>query len=88
MQSFVCSRIDGNNSLHYGLPNNQLQRLQRIQNAAARVLTFRKKFEHITPVLKELHWLPFKYRVKFKIFEWSWPIIFIQFIGIQESNGI
>ena len=66
-QSFVCSRIDGNNSLYYGLPNNQLQRLQRRQNAAARVLTFRKKFEHITPVLKELHWLPIKYRVKFKI---------------------
>ena len=67
IQSFACSRIDGNNSLYYGLPNNQLQRLQRIQNAAARVLTFRKKFEHITPVLKELHWLPIKYRVKFKI---------------------
>ena len=67
VQSFVCSRIDGNNSLYYGLPNIQLQRLQRIQNAAARVITLRKKYEHITPVLKELHWLPVKYRVLFKI---------------------
>ena len=73
---------------------NQLQRLQRIQNAAARVLTFRKKFEHITPVLKELHWLPIKYRVKFKILLLTYKCLnghdtsFIQFIGIQESNGI
>ena len=41
IQSFVCSRIAGNNSLYNGLPNNQLQRLQRTQNEVAGVLTFR-----------------------------------------------
>ena len=45
----------------------KFQRLQHIQNAVAGLLTLRKKFEHITHVLKELHWLPIKYRVKFKI---------------------
>ena len=65
----VHRRIDGNNSLYYGLPNNQLQRLQRIQNAVARVLTLRKRFEHTTPVLKELQWLPIKYRVQTTSFD-------------------
>ena len=41
--------------------------LQSIQNAAARLVTRTKKFEHITPVLFHLHWLPVHQRIKFKI---------------------
>ena len=41
--------------------------LQLIQNAAARVLTRTKKAEHITPVLRSLHWLPVCHRIDFKI---------------------
>ena len=51
------------NSLLYGLPQEQLNRLQRIQNIAARVVTRSKKPCHITPILKDLHWLPVRYRI-------------------------
>jgi hypothetical protein len=44
-----------------------MQKLQRLQNAAARLLTGTKRREHITPVLEQLHWLPVVCRVKFKI---------------------
>ena len=44
-----------------------LQKLQYVQNAAARLLTYSKKYDHITPILIELHWLPVKSRIEFKI---------------------
>ena len=38
-----------------------------VQNSAARLLTGTRRREHITPVLAQLHWLPVKYRIDFKI---------------------
>jgi len=67
MHSFVSSRLDSFNSLLYGVPKQQLNRIQRIQNAAARVISRTKKFDHITPVLMNLHWLPIAERINFKI---------------------
>ena len=49
------------------LTHNQVGRLQRIQNAAARLVTLTRKRSHITPVLRGLHWLPVGYRIKYKI---------------------
>ena len=46
---------------------NQLQKLQVIQNAAARLVTRTKKFESISPILRALHWLPIRSRIAFKI---------------------
>ncbi len=51
----------------YGIPDYQTDRLQCIHNTAARILTQTRKFDHITPILKELHWLPVKKRIIFKI---------------------
>ena len=51
----------------YGLPQNQISRLQHIQNTAARVVTLSRKSCHITPILKELHWLPVSQRIVFKL---------------------
>ena len=58
VHSLVCSRIDANNALYYGLPMVQIKMLQRIQNAAARVILRRTKYGHVTPALEKLHWLP------------------------------
>ena len=63
---FITSRLDNYNALLYGLLANQLYRLQKIQNTAARILTLSRKSCHITPILKELHWLPVNQRIVFK----------------------
>ena len=67
VNAFVTSRLDYCNSLLLGLPSNQLYKLQRVQNAAARLICNVGRFEHITPSLFSLHWLPIAYRIKFKI---------------------
>ena len=67
VHAFVISKLDYCNSLLYGLPKYQLQRWQYVQNTAARVVLQVSKFQHITPVLFELHWLPIQYRIIFKI---------------------
>jgi hypothetical protein len=65
--AFVTSRLDYGNALLIGLPRDQINKLQRIQNMAARVITFTPCRDHITPVLKDLHWLPVKCRIEYKI---------------------
>ena len=44
-----------------------IDRLQNVQNSAARLIARRRKFDHITPVMKELHWLPVNQRIIYKI---------------------
>ena len=67
MHAFVFSKIDYCNSLLHGLPTTSVKHLQRIQNIAARILSRTKKFDHITPVLMRLHWLPVEERIIFKV---------------------
>lgn len=67
IHAFVSSRLDNGNALLYGLPDYQIDRLQRIHNTAARILTLKRKFDHISPVMAELHWLPVHQRIIFKI---------------------
>ena len=64
--AFISSRIDNCNSLFCGLPVAEIEKLQRVQNAAARLLTGSKRTEHITPTLYNLRWLPVEQRIKFK----------------------
>ena len=54
-------------SVFTGLPKKTIRQLQLIQNAAAWVLSKTKKVDHITPVLRSLHWLPVCQRIDFKI---------------------
>ena len=58
VQVLVRSKLDYCNSLLYGLPKNVIKQLQRVQNAAARVVTLSPKFCHITLVRMNLHWFP------------------------------
>ena len=65
--AFIHSRIDYCNSLFFGLPKYSINRLQKIQNSDARIVTRTSRSSHITPILKSLHWLPVQYRINFKL---------------------
>ncbi len=67
IHAFVTSKLDSCNALLCGLPKSATAKLQRVQNAAARLLIFTKKRDHITPILKQLHWLPIRRRSQYKI---------------------
>ena len=53
--AFIYSRINYCNSLFYGLPKYSINRLQKIQNSVARIVTRTSRSSHITPILKSLH---------------------------------
>ena len=65
--AMVISRLDYCNSVFIGLPADQIARLQRVQNNAARLVLKKRRRDHVTPLLKELHWLPVKFRCQYKI---------------------
>jgi hypothetical protein len=67
VQAFITSRLDYCNSLLAGLPRSSLDPLQRVQNAAARLIYQFGPQDHVTPSLIQLHWLPVHYRVQFKL---------------------
>ena len=67
LHAFISSRLDYCNSLLYGVGDGLLKKLQAVQNAAARVVTGARKFDHITPVLRDLHWLPVRQRIRYKM---------------------
>ena len=67
IHALITSHIDSGNSLLTGITDHSLRKLQLAQNAAARILTKTRKFDHITPILKDLHWLPVRERINFKL---------------------
>ena len=66
IHAFVSSRLDYCNGLLTGLYKRAVRQLQYIQNAAVRVLTRTRKYDHISPVLRFLQWLPVTQRLDFK----------------------
>lgn len=65
--ALISSRLDYCNSVYANLSAEEIERLQRVQSAAARLVLKKRKSDHITPLLKELHWLPVKYRWQYKL---------------------
>ena len=67
VHAFVTARMDYGNALLYGIPDYQMERLQRIQNYAARIVVGLRKYDHITETLIDLHWLPVEQRILYKV---------------------
>lgn len=78
IHGYITSKLDNCNSLLFGIPQKHLAKLQRIQNAAARLLTKSKKRDHITPILRQLHWLPISQRIIFKILLLTFKALYCQ----------
>ncbi|MEL7308340.1 MAG: reverse transcriptase family protein, partial [Pseudomonadota bacterium] len=67
IHSYISSQLDYCNGIFSLCPLYRLRPLQRVQNACVRALKFLPRTVHITPFLRELHWLPTRLRIEFKI---------------------
>ena len=67
ISAFVLSRLDYCNSLLVGCPLNLISKLQKVQNNAARLISGTSTSDHVTPVLRSLHWLPVHSRIDYKV---------------------
>ena len=68
VSALILSRIDYCNSVLIGLPACAIYPLQRLQNAAARLVMGLRARDHVTSTLAELHWLPVRFCILFKVF--------------------
>jgi len=85
------SKLDYFNSLYYGHPKYQINRLQHIQNALARTVVQAPQFQHITPLLKSFHWLKVSERnffyLTYKIFDTTQPPYLYDVVFTAASSG-
>ena len=76
LQAFVSSRLDYCNALYAGIPCYMLNKIQRIQNCAARLYSGTSKYSSVRHVMSdELHWLPVRSRIDFKLATLTYKII-------------
>ena len=94
IHAFIFSHIDYCNNLLNGASKHLINKLQRIQNMAARLVYKLPKFSHITPLLINLHWLPVEYHIKYKILLFTFKAIhqsapqYINDMFIKKINKI
>ena len=68
VSSLILSKLDYCNSLNYDISCSLTKKLQYTQNCAARVIYNKWKYDHVIELLIELHWLPIRYRILYKIY--------------------
>jgi len=63
----VIRHLDNSDGLFYKIPDTDANKLQRVQNVEGKLVLQKGKDDNATSNLKDLHWLPVKLRVQFKI---------------------
>ena len=63
VHAFIMSKLDAYNNTLVAIPSSQIQKLQKILNAAAKFVVQAPKFDSATKIKKELHWFPIHYRI-------------------------
>ena len=92
IHAFIFSHIDYCNGLLNGVSKHLINKLQRVQNMAARLVYKPPKYSHVTPLLINLHWLPVKYHIGYKILLFTFKAIhqsapqYINDIFIKKST--
>lgn len=71
VHSMITSKLDYCNAILYGLQESTLKHFTRVQNLSACFISQHGEYEHITQVLKQLHWLPVYQRICYKVVKWS-----------------
>ena len=77
VNALITSRLDYCNSLLFGTSANNINRLQRLQNSVARLVTRQSRHDSAMPLLRELHWLPVRHRVSYKIAELTFKALHV-----------
>jgi hypothetical protein len=67
VHTLVTSRLDYCKALLFGLPDCLLNKLWCVQKSSARLITMTRKYDHISPVMEDLHWLPIWQRIDYKV---------------------
>lgn len=93
VHAVISSRLDYCNSLLYGANQEHIKKLQKVQNAAARLISMRKKHESVSDVLVNLHWLRVEARIIFKLLVLVYkcitnvaPVCIIELIDVKDAT--
>ena len=83
IHALISCRLHYSNSILYNVPKTKTDRLQRIQNQCARILTKSPHREHINPVLKNLHWLKIQDRIAYEMLMLTYKSSYILHIHLM-----
>ena len=82
VHAVISSRIDNCNSLFYNMSKSNINKLQKLQNAAARTVVQKRKRQSISEDIKQLHWLHVESRIVFKVL----VLVFKSIHGMCSKN--
>ena len=92
MNTLVFSKLFYCSSAWSNAADTNLLKLQAVQNFAAQIICASRKFDHVTPLLKELHWLPIKSQLYLRdavlAFKYDWLRFYLPLIDVSRSSQL
>ena len=75
INALVLSKLNFASTLYLDMTEKNLNRLQKVQNYAAKVITLARKYDHVTPLLHHLNWLLIREFIKFRYLTITYQVI-------------